>query len=150
MPTSVAGSSVTSERLRNPRGVAALFVAMVSLGLLYASFMVPLLRAGLADAPMVGIGDPNALKGDFVSVAYEIFPPGFEWIGYLLVLTTISLGPPIAAAGAIVAAWVALADLRDRRALPAVLSTITWLGFTALLVLALSPWGRTAFAWFVD
>ena len=149
MTTTLAPPAATPV-LRTRRGVAATSGAMVVLALLYADFMVPLLAAGLADAPMVSVADETRLNGHFVSVSLEVLPPGFVWIGFLLALATISLGPLVAAVGLAVGGWVAFAEGRAGHRLRALVSMLTCVGFTALLALALSPWGRTAKAWFFD
>lgn len=123
---------------------------MIVMALLYANFMVPLLRAGLADAPMVDVRDSTHLYGDFVAVTDAIRVPGFEWVGYLLVLATISLGPVVNAVGLVLSGWAAVAEFRIRRLLPAVISTLSCLGFMTVLAVSMSPWGRTAKAWFFD
>ena len=148
-PPTVARAGASSRR--TPWASAALLVGTCLLVGAWASFMVPLLRAGLADAPMVTLRDSSALFGDFEgATGLASLPEPLATAVFLLWFATIALGPLAAAAGVVAGGWVAVRSIAGRRPAGAAAALLTVAGCAAVLAVALSPWGRTAKAWFFD
>ena len=150
VPHSAGSSGLRSSRsLTGP--LAWLLLGTAVLVGAYASFMVPLLRAGLADAPMVTLRDSSALYGDFAAGSgLATVPEPLATAVYLLWFATIAFAPLAGAAGAVVGGWLVAREVAARRPGRAAAALLTCVGCATVLAVALSPWGRTAKAWFLD